>query len=323
MSPISDQELQRHLARRTTMTMPPADREDVLAAVGGARARPRFSFRMRPAPVAGTDRRDRPGRPRRRAAAVDACSRPRPVAIPGSGHDLQLPAAVGHDRRPGLGRPRRPRPGEPRSIGPTRRLALRALRCELLDVSGNSSVTIGPRDAPRGTGFQMSDGHWVVGLAIPTSPGMFAFKMAADSVEYLGPAQLATDGSPMAVPAAQSSAPSNPVDDVYVVSGWLVATSPVPCAPPPPSSPQNANLDILVRPFVADCHRAIHGQLGELLACHGRAACSIDAYDNFATNPLLDKRRAAFPTKAPISCALPVAPPDHGRLPGLPNGRPA
>ncbi len=77
-------------------------------------------------------------------------------------------------------------------------------------------------------------------LTVPAEPGQYAFKVATDSVEYLGPARLAA-GSAWAVPDALSYTPQLPSDDVYAVSGWLVGTSPAPCAGP--AVPPEANTD--------------------------------------------------------------------------------
>lgn len=307
MSPISDQELQRHLARRTSKSLPAGDREDVLAAVAGARARPRFSFRMRPslllAPIAALVLVVLVGVPLLWTIAPGpgpsqspSPSAPLATASPWTTVTIytaqQLsdmigdPAWVGHYVLAQA------------SLGPSDLLvdcAYAPCVAKLLDVSGNSSVTIAPRDAPSGTGFQMSDGHWVVGLAIPASPGALAFKIASDSVEFLGPANLAADGSPMTVPAAQSSAPSNAVDDVYVVSGWLVATSPVPCPPPPPSSPQDANLDYWCgRSWVTATEQYTVNSGSYSLVMDGLHAQS-DAYDIYATNPVLDTPKGSVP----------------------------
>ncbi len=77
-------------------------------------------------------------------------------------------------------------------------------------------------------------GQWVTRVLAALLPAgaLGAYRVSGGRVEYLGPAYLSPSGSSMTVEAAKSSAPSDPVDDVYVVSGWLGEAVPSGCPPP-------------------------------------------------------------------------------------------
>lgn len=232
MSAISDQELQRHLSRRTSKAMPAADREGVLAAVAGARARPRFTLRMRPrvllAPIAAAVLVVLIGVPLMWTLAPGPEPSRSPSPSPATIYSAQQLSDM---------------IGDPAWVG-RYVLAQAQLRpvedtlafcgygpclAKLVGVSGQDAVNVATRDATSDGGVQLADGTWVKALAIPQQPGVFAFKVASDAVEYLGPASLATDGSALTVEEVSSSAPAGPTDDVFVVSGWLVEAPGMPC----------------------------------------------------------------------------------------------
>jgi hypothetical protein len=245
MSPISDQELQRHLARRTTKTMPAVDREDVLAAVAGARARPPWAFRMRPrlllAPVAAAVLVVLVGVPLLWTIAPgpgpsqSPSQSPSPSPSPGAvtiytaqqlSDMIGDPAWVGHYV---LGQ------AQLAYIRGATQCVARdpCLNAYMVGVPSRNFVSVDWRDAMQGEGVHLRSGEWVQPLSLPAAGSISAFKILDDSVDFLGPAMLASGGAPMTTAGAGSRLPPNAVDDVYVVSGWLTE----PFAPLCPTGP--------------------------------------------------------------------------------------
>jgi hypothetical protein len=105
-----------------------------------------------------------------------------------------------------------------------------------LNVGAGNQVDVGLRDATSSDGVQYDDGNgyrWVTPLSVPSS-GTFAFTVGDDSVEYLGPAALDTNGSALAPSDVLGISSTLPNDGVLVVEGWLVKNwPPPPCAAPP------------------------------------------------------------------------------------------
>ena len=102
-------------------------------------------------------------------------------------------------------------------------------------VTGENSVTVSWRDAPYllGRSYQDDSGtHWAQLLDVPTSPGVFAFTVGRDSVELLGPAQVAADGQPLNLADIPLDSEKMPTGNVYVVSGWWYSGFWPPCPVP-------------------------------------------------------------------------------------------
>ncbi len=238
MSPISDQELQRHLSRRSSKALPADDREDVLAAVGGARARPRWSFRMRPglllAPIAAIVLVVIVAVPLLWTLAPGPGPSPSPSAI----KIYSTQELVSLAREPGFSGtviarvtldPPFPLPSE---LEPCPAPEV----CDSQQSIGQYSTEIwtGWRDAPEGEGTQLPSGQWVTRVLAALLPAgaLGAYRVSGGRVEYLGPAYLSPGGLSMTVEAAKASAPSDPADDVFVVSGWLGEAVPSGCPVP-------------------------------------------------------------------------------------------
>ena len=238
MSPISDQELQRHLARRTSKAMPADDREDVLAAVASARARPRFSWRMRPslllAPIAAIVLVVIVGVPLLWTLGPGPGPSPSPSSGPVTIYSAQQlsdmigdPAWIGHYvlGRAELSYIR----GATQCVAPDP-----CLNAYMVGVPSRNLVSVDWRDARQGAGVHLPSGEWVQQLSLPAAETISAFKILNDSVDFLGPANLASGGAPMTTAGARSLLPPDPLDDVYVVSGWFTEPLPPGCPTTPP-----------------------------------------------------------------------------------------
>jgi len=105
-------------------------------------------------------------------------------------------------------------------------------RGTLFDVTGPfESVVVGVRDATPADGVQQDDGNgvrWVKPLEWPSDAGVYAFTIASDAADYLGP----VNKSSVLGVADLVNAKSDPSDIVYIVDGWLGAVPPAPCAFP-------------------------------------------------------------------------------------------
>jgi hypothetical protein len=306
MSPISDQELQRHLTRRTAKSLPAGDREDVLAAVAGARARPRFSWRMRP---------------RLLLAPIAALVLVVLVAVP-----LLWTLAPGPSPSvlPSASTPASPSPTAEATASPgpldvltqdelialaqdasaAGRLVIADAQfapvpsaseadCNVPDPCYAGQIGVNPgvvvfsgwRDSAKdGTGtFYAPEGRWLDRL-VPSSlqEHVMAFRIGHESVEYLGTVQESGNSliwSPDDVPAAGSAAP----DSIYAVAGWLVRTLPVPC-PMPGGLPANTDFGYFCGgSFITATADAIAKTKNDLDP--GGLHVQAGAYNAFALNP--------------------------------------
>jgi hypothetical protein len=310
MSPISDQELQRHLARRTAKSLPADDREDVIAAVTAARSRPRFSFGMRPslllAPIAAIvlviivavpllwTLAPGPGPSSSPTSSSEGSSPPSPTAeataSPGPLDVLtqhQLIALAGDPLAAG------------RVVIADAQFApvpsASEADCNVPDPCYAGQIGVNPgvvvfsgwRDASsEGTGtFYAPEGRWLDRL-VPSSAyheQLMAFRIGHESVEYLGSVQESGNSlvwSPDNVPAA-GAAP----DSIYAVEGWLVRTQQVPCPTLPPStggSPTDGNYEC-GGSFITGAPSAISETANDLDP--GGLHVQAGAYEAFAPNP--------------------------------------
>jgi hypothetical protein len=310
MSPISDQELQRHLTRRTAKSLPADDREDVIAAVTAARSRPRFSFGMRPslllAPIAAIvlviivavpllwTLAPGPGPSSSPTSSSEGSSPPSPTAeataSPGPLDVLtqhQLIALAGDPLAAG------------RVVIADAQFApvpsASEADCNVPDPCYAGQIGVNPgvvvfsgwRDASsEGTGtFYAPEGRWLDRL-VPSSAyheQLMAFRIGHESVEYLGTVQESGNSlvwSPDNVPAA-GAAP----DSIYAVDGWLVRTQQVPCPTSPPSTGGNltdGNYEC-GGSFITGAPSAISESANDLDP--GGLHVQAGAYETFAPNP--------------------------------------
>ncbi len=105
-----------------------------------------------------------------------------------------------------------------------------AIPCPIGQIGGEGgfAVTGGYRDTGSTAGdpvtFEIADGwevnRWITTLTPPSGEQRSAFLIMDTSVEYLGPAQLAAGGRPLAIADLPLAAEKTPTDNVYVVHGW-------------------------------------------------------------------------------------------------------
>ncbi len=263
MNPLSDPELQRHLARRTSRTLPTGEREEMLAEVSAARARRRFLFgsrhRMLLAPLAafvlvvlvsipllmtlapGPSSSPSPTTPppsaQASASTPTPSSEPEATAPPGLLDVLTQDELIALSRDPSAaGRVVMARAEFAPVPGPTGGTCPPPDACYVGQIGINPGVVVfsGWRDSPTertGTYYEPY-GRWLVRLESPpvSEANLMAFRIRDDaSVEFLG--AVAQPGSSLVWSPADipNSAAAQPADDVYIVSGWLVRTQEVPC----------------------------------------------------------------------------------------------
>lgn len=163
-------------------------------------------------------------------------------------------------------------------------------------VSGHNVVAIGWRPALEGEGTRYVDDsgvHWVVPVNSPAEPGVGAFKVLSDSVEYLGPVVDAAGETVWTVADLRTVEQGGPSDEVYAVAGWLVETSPVPC-PGPPDLQSSHDLSYYCGGswITADAIRTVTHESANLssyrLVFDDGLHIQHGAYDEFAVGPSYD-----------------------------------
>ncbi len=169
----------------------------------------------------------------------------------------------------------------------------------LADVSGSSSVAVGWRPAPEGTGTRVEDENgvrWLTRVGVPTNSSLFAFRILTDAVEYLGPVVETADGETgWNVSDVKAGEHPDLAGDLYAVDGWLVQTPPVPCPPPNNSGPDTTMAYWCGGSFITSARVETYSPEHGVLLDPGGLHVQGSAYEEFAPTPVTDAQRGGEP----------------------------
>jgi hypothetical protein len=165
----------------------------------------------------------------------------------------------------------------------------------LADVSGPNTVAIGWRTAAEGKGTLYGDGtsvRWITRVLPPAESGLFAFRILADAVEYLGPIVATADGEIVwNVGDIKTGEHDDLTNDLYAVDGSLVQTPPVPCPGPPDTDMDYWCGGSFITSTRVETYSSEQGDLLDPGGLHVQGG----AYEEFALTPVRDAQGGGEP----------------------------
>jgi hypothetical protein len=169
----------------------------------------------------------------------------------------------------------------------------------LADVTGKSVVDVGWRDAANGQGHRVDDGaavRWVQLVAVHEELGLKAFKIQAESVQYLGPVVAHGNDPIWLVAQVPVGAPDEASDDLYAVDGWLLETIIASCPAPNDYGP-GTSLEYWCGGSFLIGSNASAPQVSDVFDLGGLHVQG-GAYQEFAPDPSLNRGEGTEPRRA-------------------------